>query len=424
MNVPFHAAPTARSQPTTESRIYHAVGIGWLVYWLTNSYVWMADVVPILNFYVVTTTFLLYFTVARAQQVIQFVLRPGIWLWAITALIPVLLYLTASNASGYAYLGARDRILFFALVAGSGLVMADRDGPWMLRRAAGIALAIAVVVNFGEFFVHNPYNRTEGTRSAGFYGDPNICGAAIGTLLLLYQPVTKQSRRSLLITGIAFMAIVATMSRSGMVFAVGLVGVYLFLPRGPGTLPMSSRILIGAGALGMLILGSVVMLSVVDLSAHETWRIRSLLTLDLSDESTTGRLDMASFAYRRFEEYFWTGRGPGSTQEYAVYAHNTYLTIGYDYGIFGILLYLAFIGFGFVKYFKYGWARSATYVLMAFQVVYYSNFAHDVHTNAVFAVMFASFLTNASLEPAAMRAAPSRSVPVGLTPHGQSARTA
>lgn len=83
MNAPFHADPVARAQPTTGASIYHIVGIAWLVYWLTNSHVWMVDVVPILNFYVVTGTFVLYFTVSRADQVIQFMLRPGIWLWAL-----------------------------------------------------------------------------------------------------------------------------------------------------------------------------------------------------------------------------------------------------------------------------------------------------------------------------------------------------
>ncbi len=424
MNAPFHAAPFATPRPVAGSTLLHIVGITWLVYWLTNSYVWMADVVPFLNFYVVTGAFLLYFSVARANQVIQFMLRPGIWLWSLTALIPLLLYVTATDSNQYAYFGARDRITFFSLVAGSGLVLADRDGPWMLRRAAGIALAIAVVVNFGEFFIHNPYNRTEGARSAGFYGDPNICGAAIGTLLLLYLPVTKQSTRSLLVAGIAFIAIVATMSRSGMIFGAGLAGAYLFLPRGPGSLPMTNRILIGLGGLFALIFAGVLAFSVFDLNTEETWRIRSILTLDLADESTTGRLDAASFAYRRFEDYFWTGRGPGATQQFAVYAHNTYLTLGYDYGILGILLYVGFISLGFVKFFKYGWARSANYVLMAVQVAYYSNFAHDVHTNAVFAVMFASFLTNASLEPATRRAGQSSSMPLGLATSGQTTRTA
>jgi hypothetical protein len=97
-------------------------------------------------------------------------------------LIPLLVYVIATGSSQYRYSGVRDRIILFSLVAGSGLVMADMDGPWMLRRAAGIALAVANVVNFGEFFVGNPYNGNGGARSAGFYGDPNICVARRGVV--------------------------------------------------------------------------------------------------------------------------------------------------------------------------------------------------------------------------------------------------
>ncbi|MCH2185205.1 hypothetical protein MK280_04970, partial [Myxococcota bacterium] len=112
-------------------------------------------------------------------------------------------------------------------------------------------------------------------------------------------------------------------------------------------------------------------------------------------------------------DYFWTGRGPGAAREYHVSAHNTYITLGYDYGILGILSYMLLIGWGAFKIFRFGWRRSTTYFFLSFQVAYYSLFAHDVHTNAVFAVMFASFLTNASLdEPAESFIEPSPRTPL------------
>mgnify|MGYP004260523999 CR=1 FL=1 len=105
-------------------------------------------------------------------------------------------------------------------------------------------------------------------------------------------------------------------------------------------------------------------------------------------------------------------RGPGAAREYHVSAHNTYITLGYDYGILGIIGYIILIGWGAFKVLRYGWHRTTTYFFLSFQVAYYSLFAHDVHANAVFAVMFASFLTNASLdEPAGKSTQASPSAP-------------
>ena len=186
MNAPPLALPSTEEAGPKKLLLYHYVGIGWLVYWMTNSYRWISDLAPFIDFYVVTGVLLIYFSVVRPVLVVNMIGRPALWLISLTALIPILLYLTDSDRNAYTYLEMRTRIVTFSLIAGSALVMAGTDGPWILRRAALISMLVAVVVNFGEYFVHNPYNRVvEGTRSAGFYGDPNIAGAAIGTLLLL-----------------------------------------------------------------------------------------------------------------------------------------------------------------------------------------------------------------------------------------------
>ena len=398
------AAPRVARRAT----LYEIIGVGWLVYWLTNSYIWMADLAPQLSFYVITALFLMYFSVVRPQQVLRFVLRPGVWFWSLTAIVPIVMYLTESRPSGYAYVAMRERIVYFGLVAGSGLVMADPDGPRMLRRAAGIALAVAIVVNFGEYFVHNPYNRTPGAvRSAGFYADANVAGAAIGTLLLLRLPITRQSTRSLLVVSLAYLAILATLSRSGMLFATVLAAAYLFVPRGPDTLRFGTRLTLGLGGFAVVLLGGVAAFLFFGLDTAETWRLRSAFTLDVSDSSAQGRMELASFALQRALEHFWTGRGLGTAMEYGVYAHNTYLTLLYEYGVLGLFAFLFVIGTGLFKVLRYGHARAATYLWLALQTAYYSNFDHTIATNPVFAVMFASFLTNASLEAPAPARSPS-----------------
>ena len=402
MSSPPIAIAATQDEQSPKLSLYHFVGIGWLVYWMTNSYRWIADVAPFFDFYVVTGAFLVYFSTVRPVQVVNMISRPALWLVGLTALIPILLYLTATDRSIYTYLEIRTRIVMFALIAGSALVMADKDGPWLLRRAALISLSIAIFVNFAEYFIENPYNRSPaGSRSAGFYADPNIAGAAIGTLLLLALPIRKQTMKSLMIASLAYVAILATLSRSGMLFATILIAAYIFLPRGPQTLPASTRAAVGLGGLGAALSLATVAIFFFNLKDLEVWRLASAFTLDVSDASAQSRVDFAQFAFDRFLDYFWTGRGPGAAREYHVSAHNTYITLGYDYGILGIISYILLIGWGAFKVLRYGWQRATTYFFLSFQVAYYSLFAHDVHANAVFAVMFASFLTNASLdEPA------------------------
>ena len=393
------ALPLTEEQGPKKLLLYHYVGIGWLVYWMTNSYRWISDLAPFIDFYVVTGILLIYFSVVRPVLVVSMISRPALWLISLTALIPILLYITDSDRNAFTYLEMRTRIVTFSLIAGSALVMAGTDGPWILRRAALISMLVAVIVNFGEYFVHNPYNRVvEGTRSAGFYGDPNIAGAAIGTLLLLAIPIRRQTMTNLILAAIAYVGILATLSRSGMLFASLLLAAYIFLPRGPGTLPTGTRAAVGLGGLGVLIGLATVAIFVFNLRNLEIWRLTSAFTLDVTDNSAQSRMDFASFAFERFLDHFWTGRGPGSAREYHVSAHNTYLTLGYDYGILGILFYVGFVTWGLVKIIRYGWARSTTYFFLSFQVAYYSMFAHTVHDNPIFAVMFASFLTNASLD--------------------------
>ena len=129
----------------------------------------------------------------------------------------------------------------------------------------------------------------------------------------------------------------------------------------------------------------------------------------MSDASAQGRLEWAGFALERALEHFWTGRGLGSFYEYGVYAHNSYLSILYEYGVLGLIAFLLVIGSGFYKVARFGWTRAATFFWLALQAAYYSNFDHNIPTNPVFAVMFASLLTNASLDaPLDRRGPPDR----------------
>ncbi|MCS5636267.1 MAG: hypothetical protein NZ990_07100 [Myxococcota bacterium] len=369
-----------------------------MVYFFTNSYIFFGGVLGINAFYPVVVLYGLHFAVARPLQVAQVITLPITWVLALTALVPLVLFASGAGVNPFSWSSVVGRTTFFATFAGTSVLLLDPNGPLTLRRAARISLAIAVALNFFDLFLDNPFNRAEGTgRTAGLYSDANNSAAAIGTLLILSIDFSKQSVRDLLIVGISSLAIIATQSRSGMAFGALILLVYLAAPRGPETFTGAARIGLGLGGSLALALGAVVGFQLADLSWEQTWRIQSLLFLDLGDPSTTGRLDRASYAVEQFFKYFWTGRGLGGSRYYGIFSHNSFLEIGLDYGIGGVLVYVGLISYVAIKALRFGLVQNIGTVIIAIQIAYFSMFSHTVHSFTVFAVFFAAVAVNATI---------------------------
>ena len=384
--------------PSAKWNLHYFAGVFWLVYFLTNSYVWINDLIPFPSYYPLIGTYLLYLALTSPLQVAEFISKPITWLWAFTALVPLSLFLLSSSGNPYGWLSVITRVVFFSVLAGSGVLLLHKDSRRILRTAARISLVFAVIINFGDLVFYNPYNSAEVTgRSAGFYGDANISAAAIGSLLLMSVDLNKQTVRSFFFVGISVLAIIATQSRSGMTFGVLLLAAYLFLPSGRGTFSIGARLGIGAAGLLMMVIVILGVGQLLGIDSEQAWRIKSLVTLDVGDTSSQGRIASAQEAFRTFSDSFWTGMGLGSTRIYGYFSHNAYLQIGLEYGIFGVLTYVAVIGYGFVKVFRFGFRRSLGHLLLTFQIAYYSLFSHTVQNNSLVAVVFAAMIVNATI---------------------------
>jgi O-antigen ligase len=204
--------------------------------------------------------------------------------------------------------------------------------------------------------------------------------------------------KGLVIAGFSILAIVATQSRSGILFG-GLLAVgYLFFPRGPGTLSAGARLGIGLGGVVLLVVIVLGVSQALDLTYEQSWRIRNLVTLDVSDGSTQDRFDKVDFAGRNFLDRFWGGTGLGGSAYYGFSPHNTYLEIGLEYGIGGLLLYLFFIMHAGIKSLRFGLKRTQTQLLILLQLVYYGFFSHTVHASPIAAVFFAAVIVNTLVE--------------------------
>ena len=171
MTAPPLALPSTEEAGPKKLLVYHYVGIGWLVYWMTNSYRWISDLAPFIDFYVVTGILLIYFSVVRPVLVVNMIGRPALWLISLTALIPILLYITDSDRNAFTYLEMRTRIVTFSLIAGSALVMAVSEaeqlqGGLAARRIGSIHYMAAFEVACKLYetasqprrpFVHHPF---------------------------------------------------------------------------------------------------------------------------------------------------------------------------------------------------------------------------------------------------------------------------
>ncbi|MDG2334571.1 MAG: O-antigen ligase family protein [Myxococcota bacterium] len=371
----------------------------WFVYFLTGFYVVADDYLPIPSFYLVVGVFLLYFAMARPFQLAEVALKPIFWVWALTMLIPLLLYFSGGSANPFAWSSATLRTTIFAAFAGSAVLLSAPRGAETLRAAARIALATAVLLSFADLVFENPYNRSEETgRTSGLYADANTSAAAIGALLLLAVDVTKQSFKGLLVVGISVLAIISTQSRSGMIFAVFLLAAYLLLPRGPGTLPGFARF--GVGLIGLVFIVGLVLITplLIDIDTAEAWRLQSLLTLDFDDGSAQGRVVRFEFALSQFLDNFWSGKGIGAPRFYGIFSHNAFLETAVEYGVGGLLIYLFLIGNAFFRCFRFGIQKSWTPILITTQILYYSFFSHTIQQLPVYAVFFAGILVGTFFE--------------------------
>ena len=403
-------------EPRQRVTSHFVIGVLWLTYWFTNSYLWIADTVPFLDYYVFTGFFLVYYIVFRPHRLLQFVMQPMLWVWLKITIVPVALYFGGDHPhQQHAWSDMRSRIVFFSSLGSMAFLLWDDDGPRVLRAAATISLGITLVTFFGELFVHNPYARAEG-RSAGFFGDSNMAGNTLLVLLVLSQDVRKQTVRSMTIVGITLLGVITTLSRSAMFLGVFIAATYLFLPQGRGTLRFGTRLAIAvAGILGIT-LALVAAVVFLDVDTREAWRVTSVLTFDTSDSSSRGRLDAFLFGLERFAEFFWGGRGPGAAQYYGVYAHNTYVTLGYNYGILAVVIYVALLSQGYLKVLRFGLQRSLSAVILTTLIAVYSLFDHTLHEGSITAVLFAVLMTNAIISPREDAEASSWSrAPVGST---------
>lgn len=382
--------PVPATPPNRKWNLHYIVGVSWITYWMSNLYIGFSYAVPFLNYYVMTALLLIYIAFFRPNSLIAIASKPMFWLWIMTVVIPAVMYLDSSFGA-YSTGAIKTRIIYLSAIGGMALVLLDENRERILRSAATLSLAITVTLNVIDIIFTLPIARAEG-RASGLWMDPNIAAAVLGSMLIIAVDPRRPTRRGLVLVAITLLAILITFSRSGVLFGAFLGFLYLFGPRGPESLPISTRLNIALGASLSLAVGSVIVLSVSGLELPMIWRLESMFNLDLSDTSAQGRLEAFSWALDRAMDFFWTGRGLGASAYYGVFSHNAYITVLYDYGIVGLLIYVFFISQGLFQFLRFGWKRAAIPGLLSINLLYYGMFAHTLPNSAGLAVPMAIFM--------------------------------
>jgi O-antigen ligase len=383
--------------PAKKWTLHYIVGVFWITYWIGNLYIAFDYIIPFLDYYVVTGILLVYIAFIRPTSFIEVFSKPMMWVWVLTAAIPMVMYLDSSYGS-FSYGAMKLRIIYLSAIGGMTLILLEDNREKLLHDAALIALGLTVLLNFVDMVIPLPMSRAPG-RAAGLWADPNISAAALCSLLIVVVNPRRLSVRDLFIVAITLLAILITFSRSGIIFAVFLGFVYLIAPDGKSGPSTMTRWSIAGGAIIGLTFASVIAIAVFDIELTASWRITSLLTGDASDTSSQGRILRFTWALERAMEFFWTGRGLGANQYYGLHSHNAYVATLYNYGIFGLLLYFFLVSQGLFLMLRYGWKRALVPGLLSLNLLYYGMFAHTVPNAAGLSIPFIIFMLKMYIEP-------------------------
>ncbi|MGI8557152.1 MAG: O-antigen ligase family protein [Solirubrobacteraceae bacterium] len=322
----------------------------------------------------------------------------------------VVLYAVQATYSGD-FSKALDGLVFF-YVPFTLLLVLLRRLEWdrrLLRRCFGVIVLLAlafVAVGFLEYARHklllNPKvissNMLESYfRVNSLFFDPNIYGRFLALVMLATcAAMLSASRRR----EVAAAALVLLLLWGGLMTSISQSSIAALLLGLAVIAALRWSVRRTLAACGALALAGGVFLLV----AGHTIRF-DLGSAKAADKSTSGRYTLVKDGLRLFGDKPWTGYGPGafalefrrhqhgSTETAASASHTIPITVAAEQGVFGLLLYLALLGFCFARLFG-GVARgpparvavAAAFAALVLHTMLYADFLEDPVTWALLAV--------------------------------------
>ncbi|MFA6436851.1 MAG: O-antigen ligase family protein [Candidatus Paceibacterota bacterium] len=224
--------------------------------------------------------------------------------------------------------------------------------------------------SFGQAVVANPswwVNIGGHTllRATSVFPDPHMLSFFLGMILPLFIPLIIKKRQSLklpwlygFMASIVFVALILTFSRGGY---IGLLvsGLWLLFYLFSNRLNEFGK----KQKIGLVFIACILLLIIFFVPSVKE---RLFSSLNFEEGSVAGRLEIWHQAFSVWLKNFWLGVGIGNYSYYLnplyeyrlpVYAHNTYLDIAVEMGIFGLIAWLSVFVYTFYKLIKLQWLK-------------------------------------------------------------------
>lgn len=262
--------------------------------------------------------------------------------WSAASACLAMLAFLWSSGSEVALQEAQTRTLSAMLLVCFSLLMTDASTRTLTRRAIAVCTLITVAINVWEITHPMTFSMALG-RSASFYVNPNIAGAALVSGMLLSFPVVPARLREAFVL-IVGAGVFLTLSR-GALLCFGIVVVVLLASRMLRVKRLSlltggSTLLVASVMGAMMASGELSYLSGgAERFVKQRLGIGSREELS-ADVSASSRSQLAMHALDMFGERPLTGFGTGATVEWnePESTHNIYVRQVAEYGVLGALL--------------------------------------------------------------------------------------
>jgi O-antigen ligase len=383
-----------------------AITFLWMVIWLSDVLSVFVHVSPVSPYYIVVVPFIGYLLVVRPVDCLRVASRPMFWLWLLTALFPLILYVSSPGLPYEAYASLRVRTVFFSVVIATAALLTTPEPLRIIRPTALAVLILSVSINALEIVAGQIFTTTPG-RAAGFYLNPNRSAAAISIMMLLCMNPAKQTRGSLALMTFGFAGVMLTFSRSGMLFGGALWLYHAFFAAGSGRGGnVATRTLLIITLVIAFAIGAVSVLRFGDIADDAQARVTNTLQGKTDDNSALDRIAAIRDGWSSFMERPFTGHGLGAPEILDLQLHNTFLHLSNEFGILGLLLFLTILLVPLARGLFLGRQQGLNTVALAGLVLYYSMFDHYVHASTVFAVAFGILAVDALRLPPPTAASP------------------
>lgn len=266
----------------------------------------------------------------------------GLWAWAIANAAIAMASFLWSSGSDVALQEVRNRVLSSLQLIAYVVLLADGRVRRLTRVAIVLSTLGAIVLNLWEVTHPMAFSMSLG-RSAGFYVNPNIAGAALIAGMVLGLPAVPARLRELFMLGVA-VGVFTTLSRGALLCWV-IVVAWLVVSRAVRGKRLAITFASGA-ALALSIGGAMIASGQLGYIGGGAERfVRQRLGIGNSaelgaDVSASSRSKLALHAADMFGERPLVGHGAGSTVEWSEpeSTHNVYVRQLAEYGLVGAWL--------------------------------------------------------------------------------------